>query len=358
MVTKEKKKKKGKLTMGMAASQARFLGLTARKNNVEYEGQQVNQQRTTLANQSANYYNQLLGMSVPKPPSTSDFTKTVYTFEDGNLSNQITSLIAQVGGTYLVSYNRTWVNDHTPVVAGSAIVTESEDDKYFVGGTELRQLFPDNPWTEEEINADPYLKQLSDDERTALLNEEEQLKKLLNAKYGDDNTVWFVRYVQNTTDNTWNPVFYNKKVVEEAMYDNNGVSQSNIPSYKMGSAKEVDEVKGVTAMLEKDATGRYTSITIKGENNTPDVTYALITNTITDEAAYDDAMNQYEYDKHQYDQAITEINAKIEIVQAQDKNLELRLKQLDTEQEAISQEMDAVKNVIEKNVETTFKTFG
>lgn len=53
--------------MGMAASQARFLGLTARKTNVEYEGQQVNQQRTTLANESANYYNQLLGMTVPTP---------------------------------------------------------------------------------------------------------------------------------------------------------------------------------------------------------------------------------------------------------------------------------------------------
>ena len=27
--------------MGMAASQARFLGLTARKSNTEYQGQQV-----------------------------------------------------------------------------------------------------------------------------------------------------------------------------------------------------------------------------------------------------------------------------------------------------------------------------
>ena len=55
---------------------------------------------------------------------------------------------------------------------------------------------------------------------------------------------------------------------------------------------------------------------------------------------------------------MTEINAKIEIVQVQDKNLELRLKQLDTEQKAITQEMDAVQKVVEKNVESTFKTFG
>ena len=38
----------------MSASQARFLGLTARKTNVEFEVQQINQQRTTLSNQSAN----------------------------------------------------------------------------------------------------------------------------------------------------------------------------------------------------------------------------------------------------------------------------------------------------------------
>ena len=55
---------------------------------------------------------------------------------------------------------------------------------------------------------------------------------------------------------------------------------------------------------------------------------------------------------------MTEINAKIEIIQAQDKNLELRLQQLDTEQNAIQTEMDSVEKVIEKNVEGSFKTFG
>ena len=35
--------------MGMAASQARYLALTARKTNTEWEGQQINQARTALA---------------------------------------------------------------------------------------------------------------------------------------------------------------------------------------------------------------------------------------------------------------------------------------------------------------------
>ena len=82
------------------------------------------------------------------------------------------------------------------------------------------------------------------------------------------------------------------------------------------------------------------------------------TNTITDQDAYDDAMNQYEYDKALYDRSIAEINAKIEIVQAEDKDLELRLKQLDTEHNAIQTERDQVKELIKKNVESSFKTFA
>ena len=342
--------------MGMAASQARFLGLTARKTNVEYEGQQVNQQRTCLANQSANYYNQLLGMTVPTPPSVSDFTKTVYTFQDGNLSNSISSLIAQPNGEYLVSYTSSWTDDFAPVAAGTAIVTKDDTNTaYYVGSVELRDLGA--TIKAEQIAADPYLSTLSDDQITQLEKEEDEYLTMLNKKYGTNTTEWLVRYTQNTSTGTWTPMFYQKEVVENANYSENGTSQSNINCYTMGSAQEVEEVKGVTARLEKDATGRYINITLN-PNKANEVTYALTTTTLTDQNAYDDAMNQYEYDKHQYDQSIQEINAKIEIIQAQDKNLELRLKQLDTEQDAITNEMDAVQKVIEKNTESTFKTFG
>ena len=348
--------------MGMAASQARFLGLTARKTNVEFEGQQVNQQRTCLANQSANYYNQLLGMTVPTPPSIADFTKTVYTFQDGNLSNSVSSLIAKEKGEYLVSYTSTWVNDFAPVTAGSAIVMKGETDgEYKIGAVTLRTL--GSAISDEVKAADPYLSTLSAPQITNLKAEEEQYLTLLNEKYGSDGEAWFVRYVQNTSTGTWSPMFYKQNQVialdkgGTGIYSDSGTSQSNITAYTMGTAQEVEEVKGVKARLEKDTTGRYINITIMQDEDNP-VTYALTTNTLTDQDAYDSAMNQYEYDKNKYDQAIQEVNTKIEIIQAQDKNLELRLKQLDTEQDAISNEMDAVQKVIEKNTESTFKTFG
>ena len=346
--------------MGMAASQARFLGLTARKTNVEYEGQQVNQQRTALSNQSANYYNQLLGMTVPTPPSIQDFTKTVYSFNDGALTNNITSLIAQANGTYLVSYTSSWTDDFAAVSAGSSIVTRAGDEDtgytYSIGSKELRTL--GSITTDDEGNYtgnDEYLKTLSKDQIANLKKEEEEYKDLLNKQYG--NADWQVRYVFNSTTKTYSPYFYKKEDLEKATYSDNGTSQSYIPAYTIGSAQKTEEHKGVPARIEQDSSGRLINITLNlGTDD--EITYSLTTNTTTDQAAYDDAMNQYEYDKYQYDQSIQEINAKIEIVQAEDKNLELRLKQLDTEQDAIQTEMDAVQKVIEKNTESTFKTFG
>ncbi|CDE89263.1 TPA: hypothetical protein CPT81_03420 [Candidatus Gastranaerophilales bacterium HUM_20] len=347
--------------MGMAASQARFLGLTARKTNVEFEGQQINQQRTTLSNQSANYYNDLLGMSVPVPPSVDDYTKTVYTFEDGALTNQITAMIAQNDGTYTVSYLRQWTDDFSVVGASTSIVNANADKTQFkVGSTTLRKLgtIPtkaDGTYDKDAGGADSYLESLSEDQIKQLKAEEDEYIKLLENKYGAGD--YLVRYIQDTTTGEYNPYFYKLSDLQNANYDDNGNSQSNINCYKVGSETKTEEVKAVEdCLIEKDSSGRYINITIP--NNGNPVTYSLTTSTVTDQDAYEDAMNQYEYEKYEYDQAINEINAKIEIIQSQDKNLELRLKQLDTEQKAISTEIDAVSQVIQKNTESTFKTFG
>jgi hypothetical protein len=355
-VNKIKEIKKRKNIMGMAASQARFLGLTARKTNVEYEGQQINQQRTALGNQSANYYNQMLGMTVPKPPSVNDFTKTVYSFEDGNLKNTITSLIAQTGGKYLVSYLREWQDDFAIVSAAPAIITRTGSSgsyAYEIGGQTLYAL------NNSTGRNDEYWNSLSSDNRTKLLAQETEQITLLTTQFGSSTNGWMVRYVKNNSTGAYEAQFFNKDVLENSntVYGTNGQSQTHIPAYKVGSQQRSEEIKGVNAKLEQDATGRIINITMNPDTAN-ERTYALTTNTITDQAAYDDAINQYQFNKYQYDQTIQEVNAKIEVIQVQDKNLELRLKQLDTEHNAIQTEMDAVSKVIEKNVESTFKTFG
>jgi hypothetical protein len=365
-------------------------------------------------------------MSVPVPPSVSDYTKTVYTFEDGALTNSITSMIAQSNGEYLISYVSSWTDDFAAVSASTSIVTKTGDNgvasDYKVGAKTLRNMndaitftatYTDEngdkktqaglytldgsfytadptrkdgesdddyaerlagslfaPTTKDgtsisytsdfanEYN-DEYLKSLSVDQIVQLQEEEKNYIALLKEQYGGDDNDWAVRYVQNSTTGTWSPYFtkMTNLTSSDTVYSDTGSSLSYIPMYTIGSAEKTEEVKGITARFEQDSTGRLINVTMNPDNEDA-VTYAVTTNTTTDQEKYDDAMNQYEYDKYQYDQSIQEINAKIEIIQSEDKNLELRLKQLDTEQDAISTEMDAVQKVIEKNTESTFKTFG
>lgn len=376
--------------MGMSASQARFLSLTARKTNVEYEGQQINQQRTTLSNESSNYYSQLASMSVPVPPSTADYTKISYTFVDGTEKNIVTSLIAtkdtKDSGVYMLNYVQEIPADNM-VVSGTSIITRTGTPGAYIysfGAIELQNQVPketvDN--LKEEDFADnpdgsmsptkktfvdrfaaagiPYetAVQYSGAEIINKLKVESQYVAMASEKYATDN--WMIRYHRNAATGSYEPILYSKKELEDVDYnDKTGASLSGVKMFIYGETIESKEIKNAAAKVEQDASGRYISLFIyDDETHTSGRKYELTTTTESDDAAYNDAMNQYYYNKAQYDKQIQEVNAKIEIIQVQDKNLELKLKQLDTEQNAISTEMDAVKKVISKNVESSFKTFN
>ena len=619
--------------MGMSASQARFLSLTARKTNVEYEGQQINQQRTTLSNESSNYYSQLTSMSVPVPPSTADYTKITYTFNDGSAKNTVTSLVATrntaKSGLYMLNYVQE-IPSHNMVCNGTSVVTKT-NDKYNIGTVELQEAGNNDYSIEKFTKAGiPYevVVAMSEQERQQKLAVEQQYVAMASEKYANDD--WLVRYQRNSSTGSYEAVLYSLKELQNASYNaKTGTSLSGIRQYVFGETTESREIKNAQAKLTQDSTGRYQTITIyddneiktntvqgdtrtlsqinaanewranepkysdyvdsyssqvlynqylsasdgcyywatKGDapcfkhilahmldlslnsdgsinesaypkqfsssisNGSNDVnieyqnvydsrirkdgktqnmlaisnsvrdgyqpegkskkyvilaspytntatetdkllsayyisqghptdtqkllsnytvdsagnivnktleqkcidlfkaidlyqsgiididyynvflpifnslnndmqtftlndeeayntavaqwqsrkpqyadpvigdittysiqgsgtTYDLICTTETDDAAYNSAMNQYYYDKAQYDQMVQNVNAKIEIIQVQDKNLELKLKQLDTEQNAIQTEMDAVKKVISKNVESSFKTFN
>lgn len=90
---------------------------------------------------------------------------------------------------------------------------------------------------------DEYLKSLSEDQLKQLLKEEEQYLSLLKQKYGDGD--YMVRYVQNTTTGEYEPYFYKLDNLQNANYDANGNSQSNINCYKIGTETKTEEVKAV-----------------------------------------------------------------------------------------------------------------
>lgn len=106
--------------------------------------------------------------------------------------------------------------------------------------------------------------------------------------------------------------------------------------------------------METDGAGRFS--TAKFEDDS--VVYTLNVETIKDEDAYNDAMNQYYYDKDVYDKNVAEINAKTEVIQARDRQLQLKLEQLNTEQSALQTEMEACQKVVSKDIDNSFKTFS
>ena len=524
--------------MGMAASQARYLALVARKSNCEYEGQQINQARTALSNQSANLFNQMLGLQVPVPPSTQDFTKTQYSYTDGINASTISSWqqLSEVDPDYnYVVTHYYYTNTYTgsmkklsdPQVQFSQGTTPADGKAIKTALDNMSEKLA----AYEKAKAARVAKEL---EAATLSNYANTAKYtgINNAAYDPTNNTYTIGFTdtakaaetftgfdkldegtQNTVkaaiqrlidegalagpieDFDMDEVYYNINSQDIAFDDNLeelyggqiGGTKTTLPCYniiEIGTVAnnfddDIDDLKeaedlaleaynqaedaynllnrptyignceltplanltedqlaeinqvisdmkdqeietsiadcfdgngnytggiyqfklnGVTyyttfedlensyasgtgnnnidgqikmsyynatyistrveetekALLETDGQGRFTSV--RFENDT--ITYTLNMETVTDEAAYEDAMNQYYYDNAVYDKMVQDINAKTSIIHQQDRQLELRLKQLDTEQSALSTEMEAVKKVVDDNVESSFKTFN
>lgn len=327
--------------MGMAASQARWLALTARKTNVEYEGQQVNQARTALANISANTFNDLLALEVPTAPSTQDYTTFQYSYKDGTNTETVT-LMDPInndpdGYNYMITHHhysdvftgietrrtnpQVYIDEGVPTYVGNCKVSayDSDDTDQVLALEEIRSRFPNSnigKVPEDQMSSQIFTWEFQGTRYYATL---EDLEKSFNS--AKDHT--------KPTEN-----------------------QDKLTMYYAEPFSTKIEVTQ-KAFVDLDNSGRPQSI--RYEDST--AIYALNTETITDENAYNDAMNQYHYDMEVYEKKIADINAKTKKLQEQDRTLELRLRQLDTEQEALQTEMEAVKKVIDKNIESTFKTF-
>lgn len=432
--------------MGMAASQARYLGLTARKTNVEYEGQQINQARVALANQSADAFNQYLSLQAPTPPSTEDYKSTSYVYTDGNKEYT------------LEDYTRNSTNNEYPYVATISYSDyRYEAAKNTKSGVQIKENGDNTSRYDDVGNYYPYvimtsggLKTLREVDLQAksvdlnnTLNQtiEDDLNNQTAITYNAEKGVWegvtadnnpkidaygtgeankylftynnnLGGYVSSTvtdingdvkalveydaTDNKIellkeyeasaratdvdklaiqtirdkygmsDSVFYAFEEGENTMY----ISASDLASYMnqdysavnklntyFASNVEYTRKENVNAQITFDESGSYPAQILIDDGSLNGSAYELSAVTEKDDAAYNEAMKQYEYQCMVYQQTIEEINAKTEMIQQQDKTLELKLRQLDTEQEALQTEMESVKKVIDKNIESTFKTF-
>ena len=351
--------------MGMAASQARWISLAARKTNVEYEGQQINQARTALANQSSELWNKLYTMNVPVPPSTTDFTKTKYTFNIGDSEQTITN-IQQASYTDpddKITYNSyvTYTCDQVeykgirntnsnPQVQYVEPTQEKPEGYYMIGTKTLTSMKDCTQSSDEWKVYTTSLDQILKDWPDATLSK--KWKAIIDAHPtptpADCSDIYFWKDNQNNVNFT---IKGDASTVDSLEYCIKNPTEA-LHSY-YAENMNVKQTLSKYAIIEYDSRGRATSIQLEKSS----AVYDLNTSTITDDAAYNDAMNQYYYDKQVYEKRVQDINARTEQIQTEDRTLELRLKALDTEQNALQTEMEAVHKIISKNIEGTFKTF-
>jgi len=321
--------------MGMAASQARYLGLSARKTNIEFEGQQVNQQRTALANETAGLFRRMLELSVPTAPSKSDYQTQIYTYSEPLASDgkaTVTSIELNEGSnpeTYSVSvkYNVNAMQyGYTPNQNVNVFEDAEKKTKIQLANGQIYNLEEASVSQDivNKLNETGGTNYSKDDKYYSFYNSASKCKYYINA-----TATGFDIEETDTQTIAWNTAIQTTEQKNETI--NNvtmGKSDGNI----------------YTSMYWTDANGitQQRSLSVGEEY---------------DDSAYDAAMHQYNADKAAYEKEIADINAKTEELQETDRTLELRLKQLDTEQQALQTEMESVKKVIDKQIETVFKTF-
>lgn len=327
--------------MGLAASQARFLNLTARKTNLEYEGQQINQQRTVLANQSANTYNQMLTLSVPTPPSETAYQTIVYNFTNGGNSYSINQVTGKDSSATILA-TETHINDYSMNASQGTVSTNN--GQYYVGSADHTLIKLSNA-TDAGIAAAS--SEILSGMQAAWDNEVSTTGRA--AKQLSTSDIYYVNVGTNRS-----PVYryYFASDVTNATYNTD--SSATVKNYTAGSATEYNQAVFSNAVITRDVNNRIVAISHSSFSSTAPVT----STTVKDTVAYEDAYNEYEYQTYLYQQRMEQINAQTSVIQAQDKKLELRLKQLDTEQNAIKTEMESVSSVVKKNVEDTFKIFA
>lgn len=87
---------------------------------------------------------------------------------------------------------------------------------------------------------------------------------------------------------------------------------------------------------------------------------ALIPPNANDTILYPGGATDAKYiaDKDKYDAQYQKYYAQSEIYYSKDRRLETELKNLDTQHKTVETETDAIKKIIDKNIDVTFKTFA
>lgn len=449
--------------MGMAASQARLLSITARLTNNENSGQSISYSKQRLADQTqqiTNEYNEALNttkLTVLTGFNGSDATYTdisydtmtnkqmaantkqyVVTDTKGRIlvTEDIANAYKQSAGNYnqflaKLGYSQ---SDMTVQNVASLSATDKQDaaqkiyeawDKYFASvgiecsDDEHKGIYDDGTYRFKWNNV------LDTNDKGEYLDKDGKVITADEAKtkgyssVGSGYASWAVLGDDGKPTGEYNPINYegttdeSRELYDYAMAiteafmrtdesltaDQKNNNQSFDPSsYQLaldaGNKADLNYYKNIFSKMQSSGYFTYTNTPATAKDDPEHYKYVSVgtgtagnvqksplkDNTVF-EAALRDGSLRLEYysttsksfktttisednciqevsDERAIARAESKYNQDMADLENQDKKLDLELKKLDTEHSALQTEYDSVKNVVDKNVESSFKTFG
>lgn len=449
--------------MGMAASQARLLSITARLTNNENSGQSISYSKQRLADQTqqiTNEYNEALNttkLTVLTGFNGSDATYTDISYDTMTnkqmAANTKQYVVTDTRGRILVTedianaykqsagnYNQFLAklgysqSDMTVQNIASLSATDKQDaaqkiheawDKYFASvgiecsDDEHKGIYDDGTYTFKWNNV------LDTNDKGEYLDKDGKVITADEAKtkgyssVGSGYASWAVLGDDGKPTGEYNPINYegttdeSRELYDYAMAiteafmrtdesltaDQKNNNQSFDPSsYQLaldaGNKADLNYYKNIFSKMQSSGYFTYTNTPATAKDDPEHYKYASVgtgtagnvqksplkDNTVF-EAALRDGSLRLEYysttsksfktttisednciqevsDERAIARAESKYNQDMADLENQDKKLDLELKKLDTEHSALQTEYDSVKNVVDKNVESSFKTFG
>lgn len=378
--------------MGMAASQARLLTITARMHDVEYQAQSIQNAKVQLATKSDEVYQDYLEALDATTLTVKDYNGNTISANFNNLwgRNAVDTVINKYAiqdehGRLIVSEDIKQAYDNYMTDKGDNTSSPYAFAIYMIGGKESVQL------DKLEKNCDDVYAEISNDSEIitsnaykAIASAKKDMKDLLNGNdYNDLKDKDKEKYDKlektyyNLMYTNYAEKIYNKNVGANSAsdYEKYGIEEYNSAdfNYYVNIFRQIQACGGCVSITEFDGNlggnaatdgdwlknqlenGRFSISIINTDKKTGEVDIST-TSIATD--SFVGTTTTTTIDKRAYAKAEAEYEHATKQIDAKDKKYDMELSKLETEREALKTEYDSVKKVISDNIERTFGIFS
>ena len=379
--------------MGMAASQARLLSITARIHDVEYQAQALQNAKVQLSTQSdqayEDYNNALNATTLTISTIDDSGQKATIAATFNNLASS-SKLRASDGSNYALVYNNSLLVEDD-VYKG---YQDFQDSGYNQNGYHFAMFMlgidNDKPDRDDlkEAEENVYKRHLDEDDLPSNLKElREQVMSYLGEHgknaydvqddgYDKEKYEAALKAYQKQLYATYaSEIFAENYTIKGSSVEeddfrtyysakfNNYVDIFNQIKANGGNCRPISEFNGPSGDAANNSewlknmveSGVISIYTVKTDRKTGEVSFNGTSPSSDHSLNYTDTTS---IDKRALIKAEAEYNKKLKDIDRKDKQYDLSLSRLETERSALTTEYDSVKKVIEDNIERTFGIFS